>query len=84
MDAALHAGHFDNVDSAYDQISRVTDGSGAGEVRDIRIGNFLGTCKFVGESAKAGTENQRDAWAKRRLRKYKISGFAGAFEFTIG
>ena len=51
-------------DFADDKLASVADGGGAREVRDFLVRNFRGVGEFVGESAKAGPEDERDAAAE--------------------
>src|SRR5258708_34067424 len=64
MDAALHSGDFDAVNLADDELSGVADCGGAREVRDFCVRNAGGSGEFIGESAEAGTEDERDFWTE--------------------
>src|SRR4029077_10831566 len=83
MDAALHAGDFDAVDFADDELPGVADGGGTGKVRNFRVRDTRGSGEFVGEGAEAGAEDECDLGTQLRFFLDEPRGGFGASELCI-
>jgi len=61
VDAALHDGYRDAGDDPEDEVAGVAFDGGAGEVRDLGVGDARGGADVSGEVAEAGAEDDADA-----------------------
>jgi hypothetical protein len=65
VDAALHDGERSAGEAAENQAAGVAFDRGAGEVRDLGVGDRDLVCQAVGESAETGAEDDTDVGAER-------------------
>src|SRR6185369_1056125 len=84
MRAALHGRDGNTLGIAYHELASVSDGGGAREGRNLRVGNANCVRQSVGKGAKAGAEDKRDLRAKRGLRSYELSGGLSSREIVGG
>ena len=78
MNATLHDGNRSASDAAEDELAGVADDSGAGEVRDLCVGDGDGVLDVGSEVAEAGAENDADAQPERRAEVDVVGGGTGA------
>src|SRR5216684_8236825 len=83
MDAALHPRDFDAINLADNELPGVADCGGAREVRDFCVRNAGGSGEFIGESAEAGAEDERDFWTELGFFLNEAGGRFGADELRV-
>src|ERR1700688_2041047 len=83
MNAALHAGDFDAIHLADDELPGVADGRGAREVRNFCVRDARGAGEFVGEGAEAGTEDKGDFGVELGFFLDEARGGFGASELRV-